>query len=167
MTRTPYRLPTVLNRVLNHPVEVPLHLFFVAMGIFAAIGIAAPAAGFAERPLVSAALAALPWWLAAGFSVTFAAGGALCLAGIFDDDADLIVGWRRERGGLVLSATGWLAYSGAVALIVRGPPFTWGFGLTLAAGFGLRLWATYRDEALARVILTPPAEAQPDPEVDR
>jgi hypothetical protein len=136
--------PSRLDHTLAHPWEVGLAAFQILAG---ALGILAV---LIARFTVSASFDALPKVTAVALCATLFVGGVCTLAGIYSDHEDLMVGYRRERLGLILSATAWLVYAGIVAFSFPRSAVGWGFGLILTTCGGLRLWATYREESRLR-----------------
>ena len=139
--------PTKLDHLLAHPYELSL----AVAGLTAALLILAGeiVAAITVSPSVDAMHGLVAW----GIGLLGVPGHALIIAGLLDDDDDLMNGWRRERTGLVLAAFAWAIYTLAIFAANPGSIVTWGFGLSLIVAHCLRLRATQREERETRAAL--------------
>lgn len=136
--------PAFIDHVYAHPWEISIAVFTVLGG---ALGALLPIFG---GVYISKSLAELPWYLVLVFCGLLVAGGIQILRGLFDDSEDLMVGWGRERMGLVLMASGWLVYFVVVIVSNFSGILFWGWGLTFSTASILRLLATFREENSVR-----------------
>lgn len=139
--------PTKLDHLLAHPYEIVL----AAVGLAASLLILAGeiAAAITVSPSVDAMHGLVAW----GVGLLGIPGHALIIAGLRDNDDDLMNGWRRERTGLVLAAFAWAIYTLADLAAFPGSIVTWGFGLAVIVAHCLRLRATQREERETRAAL--------------
>ena len=142
--RTP---PSMADHWLAHPYELSLAVVGLATSLFILVGEAF--AAISVSPSVDALHGLVAW----GIGLLGIPGHALIIAGLLDDDDDLMNGWRRERTGLVLAAFAWAIYTLAVAAVFPGSVVTWGFGLAVITAHCLRLRATQRQERETRAAL--------------
>ena len=142
--RTP---PTATDHWLAHPHE----LATAVAGLTASLLILAGeiVAAITVSPSVDAMHGLVAW----GIGLLGVPGHALIIAGLLDNDDDLMNGWRRERTGLVLAAFAWAIYTLAILAANPGSIVTWGFGLALIVAHCLRLRATQREERETRAAL--------------
>ena len=145
--------PTKLDHLLAHPYEIPL----AAVGLAASAGILAAE----TTPLfdVSASVAALHGLVAWTIGVLGIPGHVLILRGLLDDNPDLMVGWRRERYGLILAASAWLLYACGVAWVHPQAAVSYGFAAGIVTAMGVRLAATYYEERSTRAVIAAHGEA--------
>ena len=145
--------PTRLDHLLAHPYEIVL----AAVGLAASAGILAAKA----TPMfaVSESVAALNGLVAWILGILGIPGHALIIRGLFDDHPDLMVGWRRERYGLVLAGSSWLLYASGVAWVHPHPTVSYGFAGGIVAAMALRLAATYAEERNTRAVMAAHKEA--------
>lgn len=134
----------MLDHALAHPWEVPLAVFQIFGG---GIGVVA---SLSDQITVSPTVDNLPWFLALAMCLMLAVGGVMTLFGIFDDGDDMMRGWRLERSGLILAATGWTVYTGILLATHPESLLGWAFGLVATVSAGLRTWATFREERRLR-----------------
>jgi hypothetical protein len=139
----------MLDHMLAHPWETGIAVFQIVGGSLGVFAVFAP--GFS----ISVSLDVMIPWLAAALCVMLTLGGVFTLLGIYDEHEDLMIGYRRERAGLILSATAWSVYFVVVAAAFPRSILGWAFGLVLATCGAFRTWATYREEWRLR-------EAPPD-----
>lgn len=140
---TDRRPPSVADHLLAHPFELGL----------AAWGVIAGGAGVlsaASNATVSASIDRLPDWLAAIVGTMLVLGGVLVWRGLLDDSEDLMIGWRFERVGLVLSIAGWLAYGVTVAAINPTAVLSWSVSAFVVAMYAVRFRATRLEERRIR-----------------
>jgi protein-S-isoprenylcysteine O-methyltransferase Ste14 len=135
--------PTVADHLLAHPFE----LGFAAWGVIA--GSAGVLSAFSDAT-VSASIDRLPDWLAAIVGVMLVIGGLLIWRGLLDDSEDLMVGWRFERVGLILSMAGWGGYGFTVAAMNPGAVLSWSVAPLVVAMFAVRYRATRIEERRIR-----------------
>ena len=145
--------PTKLDHLLAHPYEIPL----AVVGLAASAGILAAE----TTPLfdVSASVAALHGLVAWTIGVLGIPGHVLILRGLLDDNPDLMVGWRRERYGLILAASAWLLYACGVAWVHPQAAVSYGFAAGIVTAMGVRLAATYYEERSTRAVIAAHGEA--------
>jgi TctA family transporter len=133
--------PTALDHTLAHEYEVVFGSYQIVAAVLGLIAVVTQ--GFS----VSLSFDRLSAWFVAALCVFLIVGGIFTLAGIYNnDDRDLMVGYKRERTGLILSVTAWLLYSVVVAFAFPSSILGWAFGIVPVSGGCLRLWATYREE---------------------
>ena len=142
--RTP---PSMADHWLAHPHELSLAI----AGLVASLLILAGeiVAAITVSPSVDAMHSLVAW----GIGLLGVPGHALIIAGLLDNDEDLMNGWRRERTGLVLAAFAWAIYTLAILAVFPGSIVTWGFGLSLIAAHCLRLRATQLEERETRAAI--------------
>ena len=139
--------PTRRDHLLAHPYELSL----AVTGLTASLLILA--GGIVASITVSPSVDAFHGLVAWGVGLLGIPGHALIIAGLLDNDEDLMNGWRRERTGLVLAAFAWAIYTLAILAANPGSVVTWGFGLALITAHCLRLRATQREERDTRAAL--------------
>jgi hypothetical protein len=138
------RPPTVLDHVLAHCFELGLSGWAMTGGALAIFS------AFNDGATVSPSMDRLPVYLAAPIGLLLLAGGALIFRGLFDDSDDLMVGWRYERSGLILSIGGWGLF-GIIVFLANGYAIlSWGLSATVVTASVLRYWATVRSERRTR-----------------
>lgn len=142
--RTP---PTRLDNLLAHPYELSIAAFGLAGCLLILVGEIVPSV--AVSPSVDAMHNLIAW----GVGLLGIPGHALIIAGLFDNDDDLMSGWRKERTGLVLAAFAWAIYTIAILAAFPGSVVTWGFGVALITAHCLRLRATQCQERETRAAL--------------
>ena len=145
--------PTNLDHLLAHPFEIPL----AVVGFAASAGILAAE----TTPMfdVSASVAALHGLVAWTIGVLGIPGHVLILHGLLDDNPDLMVGWRRERYGLILAGSAWLLYACGVAWVHPQAAVSYGFAAGIVTAMGVRLAATYYEERSTRAVIAAHEEA--------
>lgn len=136
---------------MDHWLAHPYELSIAVVGLTASLLILAGEiiAAITVSPAVDAMHGLVTW----GIGLLGVPGHALIIAGLLDNDDDLMNGWRKERTGLVLSAFAWTIYTLAILAANPGSIVTWGFGLALIVAHGLRLRATQREERETRAAL--------------
>lgn len=142
--RTP---PTAMDHWLSHPYELATAVSGLAASLLILAGQIVVA--ITVSPSVDAMHGLVAW----GVGLLGVPGHALIIAGLLDNDDDLMNGWRKERTGLVLAAFAWAIYTLAVLAANPGSVVTWGFGVALITGHSLRLRATLREERETRAAL--------------
>lgn len=135
--------PTVLDRILAHPWEL------VIAGWSAFVG-AATALSHLLGAYASPSVNQLPILLIIALAAMLVAGGLQTARGVFNNDPDLMVGYRHERVGLVLIGTAWTIYAVAVLVAFPGSISSWSSGLALGLGAAIRLWASLCEESRMR-----------------
>lgn len=140
--------PTFWDHVLAHPFELTLAGGGGLGGVFAIIAAISP------RATVSQSLDGLPELLAAIIGLLLILGGVGVVRGLLDDSPDLMIGWTYERGGIILTAGGWLAYGFAVLGSHPAAVLSWGIPLLVTASLALRFEAIRKRKKRLR-------EAQP------
>lgn len=140
---TDRRPPTNEDHILAHPYALAICGWQVLGGVAVLITMF-------TRGSLSPSLARLSPVLLAIVAVLLVVGGASVIRGLLNDDNDLMVGWRIERTGLVLSIAAWLAYTAAIFGANPGAILTWVLGLFLAGAHAFRLRATRKEEKRIR-----------------
>lgn len=140
---TDRRPPTNLDHLLAHPYSLWISAWQVLAG---SVVVAATLFDIS----VSQSVQRLPQWLMAAIACLLIVGGASVIRGLLNDDDDLMVGWRIERTGLVLSATAWATYSIVLAVTFPGSLLAWTSGLALTFAHLFRLRATILEERRVR-----------------
>lgn len=130
--------PTLLDHVLSHPWELAVSALSVTVG---AMSMLATIAGKATSPSVDQ----LPDILVVALAAMLIVGGAWTARGLFDNDTDLMVGYRHERTGLVFTGTAWSIYACTVFAAFPGSVNSWSLGAALGIGSALRVAATERE----------------------
>lgn len=136
--------PTWFDHLLAHCFEVTISAWAIVGGgaaIFSA---------FNDQVTVSPSLDSLPNVLAALAGVLLLLGGGGVIHGLFDSGDDLMVGFRRERMGLVLSIGGWASYGITIAALSLGSALSWTLCVFMVAACSLRLEAIRRSERRLR-----------------
>lgn len=138
------RPPTNWDHFLAHPYSLVLSAWQVLAGglILAMMTWSAFS--------VSQSLNRLPQPLLAAISVLIVVGGVSTMRGLLNDDDDLMVGWRTERTGLLLSATAWIVYTVTIVWSFPASVMTWTLTLALGAANLIRFRATQREERRTR-----------------
>lgn len=140
---TDRRPPTNWDHFLAHPYSMCISGWQVVAG-----------AGVLVSTLtdirLSQSLERLPQMLLAAVGALLIVGGVNVSRGLLNDDDDLMVGWRIERTGLVLSATAWLAYTVTIIAAFPASVLTWTSGLALASAHLIRFRATKLEERRVR-----------------
>lgn len=135
--------PTFRDHLYSHPWEICVSIFAVIAGL---TGMLAPFLGGRISPSISE----LPWPLVVTFCGLLVGGGSLILSGLFNDSEDLMVGWVRERTGLILMASGWAVYFAVVLYFHPGSIISWGWGICFTSSCLIRLRATFLEERSVR-----------------
>lgn len=138
--RTDTHPPTFLDHLLAHCFELTISAWAMLGGV------AAIFSAFNDQVSVSPSLDELPNIIAAAAGTLLLAGGGGIAHGLFDDSDDLMVGFRRERMGLVLSIGGWLSYGVCIAALSIGSALSWTLCIFMTVACGLRLVAIRRSE---------------------
>lgn len=149
----PRQPPTRLDHLLAHPYETIL-----AVGGFAACA-AIILGEIIPTLVVSPSIAALNGLVAWTIGILGIPGHALIIRGLLDDHPDLMVGWRRERYGLVLAGSSWLLYAFGVAWVHPQAAVSYGFAGGIVTAMALRLAATYAEERNTRAVIAAHEEA--------
>lgn len=140
---TDRRPPTNWDHLLAHPYSILISGWQILAGTAA---LASTLLNFRLSP----SLARLPETLLAVIGGLLVLGGLSIIRGLLDDDDDLMVGWRTERTGLVLSATAWAAYAATILFAFPTSILTWTSGLMLAGAHLIRFRATRLEEKRVR-----------------
>lgn len=136
--RTDRDPPGFTDRLYAHPFEIIL-AYGGAIG-----GIVALFAALSDEAVPSKSLEELPESLVGVIGVLLIFGAAGVLFGLFDTSKDLMVGWKKERGGIILSMGGWAGYGIAVLGIYPESILSWGLPLLTTVALYLRLRAIGR-----------------------
>lgn len=136
--------PTALDHLLAHPYGIGVAVFQIVGGIAQLTTLAFPGI------TVSRSLDQMANGLVVILCSLLIIGGVLVILGIFDNDEDLMRGFRRERTGLILSGTAWVIFSIAIFVAFPSSVLTWAFGLVPFGGAALRVWATFLEERYLR-----------------
>jgi hypothetical protein len=140
---TDRRPPTNTDHLLAHPYSI----FICGWQILAG---AAVVASILLNFALSRSLSRLPESLLAVIAAMLIVGGVSVIRGLLDDSDDLMVGWRIERTGLVLSATAWAAYAVTIIAAFPASVLTWTSALTFTGAHLVRLRATRLEEKRVR-----------------
>lgn len=140
---TDRRPPTNKDHLYAHPYSFVLCAFQVIGGSGAVLSTL-------SNMSLSQSLDRLPESLLAAVGALLIVGGVLVIRGLLDDSPDLMVGWRTERTGLVLSATGWTSYAVTVAAAFPGSVLSWLLAFLIAAAHMIRFRATQLEERHSR-----------------
>jgi cobalamin synthase len=140
-TRQP---PTFFDHILAHCFELAISVWAIQGGLQAII------ATIDHARSVSPSLDRLPTGLAALVGLMLVLGGGGIIHGLFDNSDDLMVGFRRERMGLVLKASGWASYGACIIWISPTSILSWSLPVFMVAACLLRIEATRRTEAEER-----------------
>ena len=147
---TDRRPPTNRDHALAHPYSISLALWQILAG---GSVLASLLWGFSLSPSIGR----MPDPLIAGISGLLFIGGVTIVRGLLDDSDDLMVGWKIERSGLILSATAWTAYSATIAFSYPTSVLSWSLSLALAMSLLIRHRATVLEERrVRRRMLEPP-----------
>lgn len=149
-TRTP---PRAIDHLLAHPFEIVIATFGVFIGVCLMISQGLDiSTGDHGWFVVNPELERIDDWLAAAYGAALVAGSSLVLHGLFDDNDDLMIGWARERMGLVIAAGGWASISATIVMLQPNRMFAWGLSLSVAASCLVRYVATRIEERRTRQI---------------
>ena len=140
---TDRRPPTNWDHFLAHPYSMGISGWQVLAGAGVLISTL-------TNIRVSQSLNRLPESLLAAVGALLVVGGVSIIRGLLNDDDDLMVGWRTERTGLVLSATAWIAYAVTILAAFPESVLTWTSGFMLAAAHLVRFRATRLEEKRVR-----------------
>ncbi|MER7070979.1 hypothetical protein [Terrabacter sp. NPDC000476] len=140
---TDRRPPSNMDHVYAHQFELGLALFGMLGGLGAVLS------AFTSVT-VSPSIDRLPHWLAGAVGVLLLVGGGCVWRGLFDDSEDLMVGWRYERVGIVLTMAAWASYGITIATVSPRAVLSWGVAGIVVAMFGLRYRATVKEERRIR-----------------
>ena len=135
--------PTVVDHIHAHPFELAIAGWGILAGLVGAIAATTDVS-------VSVALKRLPDLLVLSIAALLIFGGLAIIYGLLDDSDDLVNGWRHERPGLILTATGWLSYAVVVLFTHPASVLAWSQPLVLAAALIIRYRATVHDERRIR-----------------
>lgn len=140
---TDRRPPTNWDHLLAHPYSILICAFQILGGAGVLFSTLADVS-------ISPSLDRLPESLLAAVGALLVVGGISVIRGLLDDSDDLMVGWRTERTGLVLSATAWAAYSVTILAAFPASVLTWTFGMVIVAAHLIRFRATQLEERRTR-----------------
>lgn len=140
---TDRRPPTNMDHLLAHPYSLSICAWQIIAGIAT---IVSTLSGFN----LSLSMQRLPQALLVAVGALLVVGGISVIRGLLNDDDDLMVGWRTERTGLVLSATAWGAYALTVMAAFPFSILSWTSGLTMALAHLIRFRATRLEEKRVR-----------------
>lgn len=140
---TDRRPPTNRDHVYAHPYSILICSYQVIAG-------SALLLSTLTSMRLSQSLDRLPETLLAAVGALLVVGGILVIRGLLDDSPDLMVGWRTERTGLVLSATAWASYAVTVAAAFPASVLSWTSGFLIAAAHMIRFRATQLEERRSR-----------------
>lgn len=156
-----HKPPSFWDHMFAHDYEVVLAVLHIIAGLLGVTGVVLP-----DFP-IPVSIQRLPMPLAGALCVVLLAAGVFILAGIYSHAEDLMVGYRRERAGLILSCAAWTAFAVVVLVSFPASTFFWLIGFALAAGAAVRFAATIVEERSYRALPTPSeliAPPDPDPE---
>jgi len=140
---TDRRPPTNADHIYAHPYSIGISAWQILAGSGVLLS---TLSGMRLSP----SLDRLPEALLAAVGALLVVGGVSVIRGLLNDDDDLMVGWRTERTGLVLSATAWLAYAVTVFLVSPSAVLSWTSALMLGAAHLIRFRATRLEEKRVR-----------------
>jgi hypothetical protein len=140
---TDRRPPTTWDHFLAHPYSIGISGWQVLAGAGLLLSTLADIS-------LSPSLDELPDFLLASVGALLIIGGIGVIRGLLDDDDDLMVGWRIERTGLLLSATAWAAYATSILVAFPLSILGWTSGFVLAASHLIRFRATRLEERRVR-----------------
>lgn len=140
---TDRRPPTNADHLLAHPYSILISGYQVAAG-------SATMASTLWSLKLSLSLQRLPEPLLVVVGALLVVGGLCVIRGLLDDHDNLMVGWRTERTGLILSATAWGAYGLTMLAAFPGSVLAWSFALVIATAHLIRLRATQLEERRVR-----------------
>lgn len=136
---TDRRPPTNLDHMLAHPYAIGLAAWQILAGALVMLSL------LTEWRMVSSAMTMQPT-LVVALAATLVVGGVNVIRGLLDDSDDLRRGFRVERGGLILSGSGWLAYATAVLIANPGAALSWSMSLIFTCAIALRGAAGWLEE---------------------
>ena len=140
---TDRRPPTNWDHALAHPYSISLALWQILAG-------GSVLASLLWDFSLSKSIDRMPDPLIAGICGLLLIGGVTIIRGLLDDSDDLMVGWKIERSGLILSATAWAAYAVTVAVSYPASGLSWTLSLLLALSHLIRHRATVLEERRVR-----------------
>lgn len=141
---TDRRPPTNWDHVLAHPYSISISAWQILGGAFLV------AATFWQIS-ASQSVQRLPEWLVGAIGGLLVVGGISIIRGLLNDNDDLMVGWKIERTGLVLSATAWAAYAATIMFAFPGSVLAWTSGVALMLAHLIRYRATVLEERRVRL----------------
>lgn len=140
---TDRRPPTNVDHILAHPYSMGIAFWQIFAGLTVLLTIVTDLS-------VSESLDSLPDIVMASVGVLLLVGGASVIRGLLNDDDDLMVGWRIERFGLILSATGWAAYAVTQLAAMPDHVLSWTSALVFTVSHLTRYRATRLEEKRVR-----------------
>lgn len=99
---------------------------------------------------VSQAMARLPEGLLFILSALLLVGGGAIIRGLLDDSDDLMVGWKIERTGLILSGTAWIVFGYTIWASFHAAVLAWLWCGVLGVCHAIRYRATVLEEKRVR-----------------
>jgi hypothetical protein len=141
---TDRRPPTNRDHLYAHPYSILVALFQILAGIVFTMASLLGVLG------VSQSLQQLPALLLLSLSAMLVVGGVSIIRGLLDDSDDLMVGWKIERTGLILSATSLGVFAFVIFWSFPKSVTGWGLAAFLAAAHLIRLRATVLEERRVR-----------------
>lgn len=141
---TDRRPPSNRDHLYAHPYSMAV----AAFQILAALVITA--AAVLNLSGVSQSLQRLPATLLLMLSAMLLVGGVSIIRGLLDDSDDLMIGWKIERRGLILSATSLGIFAFVIASQFPKSVTGWGLSAFLTAAHLIRFRATVLEERRVR-----------------
>lgn len=150
-SRSLQRPPSLKDHFYAHPYELLLAGFGTIIGVCLVISQALDILGPGhEWFVVNPELERISDWLAGAYGLVLALGSVLTISGLLDDQDDLMIGWARERTGLLLAASAWSSISVTILMLQPDRVFAWGLSLSVAISSLIRFRATQIEEARTR-----------------
>lgn len=141
---TDRRPPSVADHFYAHPYSMAVALFQILAGLVFTL------ATLLRVTNVSQSLQRLPGPILLMLSLMLIVGGVSIIRGLLDDSDDLMIGWKIERAGLILSATSLGVFAFVVFWSFPKSVTGWGLAAFLTAAHLLRLRATILEERRVR-----------------
>ena len=139
--------PTWRDRLLVHPMEVPVAAMLVLSGGVAGLALLVP--GFTPNR----SLDAMPGLTVVLVAAFLFAGGILALTGLYWRGDNVSTGWALERFGWLLASGGFATYAISVCWHFPGSLFAWGFPLGLGIACFFRFWSLVKIEEATRQVI--------------
>lgn len=140
---TDRRPPSNMDHLLAHPYSIGISLLQIVAGLVIIV-----AATLSLR--VSSSIQRLPEVLLFILAALLLAGGVGIIRGLLDDSDELMVGWKIERTGLVLSTTAWLVFGVTISAAFPGAVLAWIWCFVLGICHPIRFAATILEERRIR-----------------
>lgn len=149
--RSARKPPTLLDHGLAHPFEIVIAVFGCFIGLCLTIAQMLDIFGLGHHWfVVNPELEMIDDHLALAYGLALTVGSVFMLNGLLDDKDDLMIGWARERMGLLIATGGWSSIAFTIVTLQHNRVFAWGLSLSVAVGCMVRFAATRIEERRTR-----------------